>query len=721
MIMKSNDPGHIQTQGAQVCSADRLRLLFFRLLIVAMALDLLHTVANAQGSLVEARVAGVYGRAVISGHAHSQFNLVSGVIVNPGDEIDTSGGGRVTLELSDGSMLIVQPGSRVVLQDYREASSLRELMHIAVGHVRIRINHFRGRPNPYRINSPTASIAVRGTEFSVAVNAAGDTEVVVYEGLVEVSSLRNPGRRVLVHPGRGVIVRPDEDILFFTPASGNALGSRSNAHSNEGKAADEGNKSTAAGDEFTTSPGDSNSLHTAAGVYERYFDNIVESGELPLPSRFTAFADSYFDSLDNPSYATEFRTTQGRIFLVPSIGGTGDKDGARELLGFGDRRLLDYSYSPQASLFVPINRFGLVLGGRVAFSRDGFQSLSIDDDVRLMGPRFPMDTLGTRTVDGSTRNRLVTASFVAARRFGIDGRTGVGIGVDHLRSNGSLSSTTTQTDDSGRSSLELADTGSVANRTRFTIGLTHDFAGGSKLGIFYRYGSLSAEDRDHSRTLDGLKRLLNRTSAQARTSEFGFRFRDSFSRRLFYGVEGSYFIADTNGRTRRARVVDSNESGDTTRATIGGGFGYIFNPRTIFSFDMSGGWARVSDARRERATGNLLEDEKKRALFVSLHAAVQADVWRRMFVSGSMLSISQFERGDLMLYPDRFGRRVDGDGIFESNGRSHDRFTDYFSNFGVGWRFTPNVLAEYVFSTDFGQTSPRHTLLFRYTFGSGDR
>src|SRR5258705_13769964 len=130
MIMTSNDPGHKETQ-AQVCSPDDLcHLWVLRLLIVAVALDLLLTIANAQISVVEARVAGVHGRAVISGHAHSQYSLVPGVVVNPGDEIDTSGGGRVTLELSDGSMLIVQPGSHVVLQDYRDASSLRELLHI---------------------------------------------------------------------------------------------------------------------------------------------------------------------------------------------------------------------------------------------------------------------------------------------------------------------------------------------------------------------------------------------------------------------------------------------------------------------------------------------------------------------------------------------------------------------------------------------------------------
>jgi hypothetical protein len=58
-----------------------------------------------------------------------------------------------------------------------------------------------------------------------------------------------------------------------------------------------------------------------------------------------------------------------------------------------------------------------------------------------------------------------------------------------------------------------------------------------------------------------------------------------------------------------------------------------------------------------------------------------------------------------------------GDGMFQPNGRTRDRFTDYFSNVGLGWRFNRNFLGEYIFSTDFGQTSPRHTLLFRYTFG----
>src|SRR5258708_38319141 len=62
------------------------------------------------------------------------------------------------------------------------------------------------------MNSPTASIAVRGTEFSIAVDSRGGTEVVVYEGAVEVASLTDPNRRVLIEAGRGVLVQGGQDF-----------------------------------------------------------------------------------------------------------------------------------------------------------------------------------------------------------------------------------------------------------------------------------------------------------------------------------------------------------------------------------------------------------------------------------------------------------------------------------------------------------------------------
>jgi ferric-dicitrate binding protein FerR (iron transport regulator) len=167
--------------------------------------------ARAQSTEVVARAASVTGRAVLLGSGSAPFALTTGYILNPGDRIDTHGGGRVVIDLSDGSMVIVAPESVVILKDFRAASSLRELFEIASGMVRVKINHFAGKPNPYRMNSPTASIAVRGTEFSIEVDARG-TQVVVYEGAVEVASLSDPTRKMLIEAGRSVLVQAGQDF-----------------------------------------------------------------------------------------------------------------------------------------------------------------------------------------------------------------------------------------------------------------------------------------------------------------------------------------------------------------------------------------------------------------------------------------------------------------------------------------------------------------------------
>src|ERR1700694_5307047 len=180
--------------------------------------------ARAQVTPVEARIASISGSVFLSNGLQTPIPAKRVEVLNPGEEIDTRGGGHATIELTDGSLVVVRPGSRIVLKDFRNAHSLRELFDILLGQVRVKINHFGGKPNPYRVNSPTASIAVRGTEFSIAVNGVGDTEVIVYEGLVEVTSRSNPQNKVLVHPGQGVIVRPNQDIHFFLASPAGEIG-----------------------------------------------------------------------------------------------------------------------------------------------------------------------------------------------------------------------------------------------------------------------------------------------------------------------------------------------------------------------------------------------------------------------------------------------------------------------------------------------------------------
>lgn len=676
-----------------------------RLLVITIGI--LAVSAQAWGQALEVRVASVSGRVSVSGNARASSFVRRGDLLTPGDVIDTHGGGRLRIEVSDGSVVIVQPETRLVLQDYHAAGSLRELLKVFVGRVRIKINHFGSQPNPYRINSPSASIAVRGTEFNVAVGTGGETEIVVYEGQVEVYSFTDPQRRVLVEPGRGVIVRPNEPILFITPGPDNEIGDREGRNVREGGSEQD---SVGIGRE-------NESLRSAAGIYERYIDSIVDNGESVLPSRFAAFPDSHLDSLENPAYATEFSSAEGRLFLLPSLGGTREKEGNTPF-GFKDPLPIDYSFSPQASFFKPFKKYHSVLGGSLVYSRNGFQSFSLDENVSLPSPPFPPATTGSRANAGSTTNSFFTASLSAARRFGSDGRTSVGLGVDFLSQSGSLLNERTQSG-GGLRHLARVESRSKVQRTRLTIGLTRDIGSSSKLGIFYRYSYTSANDRNRSRTLDGVSLPLEVTGATGNSSELGVRLRGPLTRRLFYGAEGTLFLGRSDEGIRRAAVVDSNERSNVKRGTLGFGLGYALNPRTVLSLDLAGGIARARDLRREDLTGTLLEEEHQTSRFLSLNAAVQADVWRRLFVSGSILSVSQSRITDLQLFPDRFGRQLAIDSLLAPNGRSRDSFTDYFSNFGAGWRFKPNFLVEYVFSTDFGQTSPRHSLLLRYNFNPG--
>ena len=49
---------------------------------------------------------------------------------------------------------------------------------------------------------------------------------------------------------------------------------------------------------------------------------LVDARQGPLFLRFTAYPDSFLDSLENPAYATEFSAPEGRIFLLPSFRGS---------------------------------------------------------------------------------------------------------------------------------------------------------------------------------------------------------------------------------------------------------------------------------------------------------------------------------------------------------------------------------------------------------------
>lgn len=141
--------------------------------------------------------------------------------VTTGDVIKTGVGGRVVIKLADGSQAVISENTTVEIMDFNR--SPRTIFNVLRGKTRIKIEKLGGKPNPYRITTPTTVIAVRGTIFDVFVKD-DETRVFVVEGEVGVTNLLLPDREVILTPGQFTRVgkeTPPSPPAFFKPGRNN--------------------------------------------------------------------------------------------------------------------------------------------------------------------------------------------------------------------------------------------------------------------------------------------------------------------------------------------------------------------------------------------------------------------------------------------------------------------------------------------------------------------
>lgn len=177
-------------------------------------------------ALVSARVLSSSGPVEIQrrGQGQTEFSKIAyrtGEELAAGDVIKTFKGGRLVLGLTDGSQAII--GEQTVVEIADLSRSPRTIFNVLRGKTRIKIEKMGGRPNPYRVNTPTAVIAVRGTLFDVLVSGR-ETRVLVHEGEVAVSNVSSPNVLVVLPPGWATRVRegrPPESPGTFRPGRNN--------------------------------------------------------------------------------------------------------------------------------------------------------------------------------------------------------------------------------------------------------------------------------------------------------------------------------------------------------------------------------------------------------------------------------------------------------------------------------------------------------------------
>jgi hypothetical protein len=625
------------------------------------------------------------------------FALKAGDTLAPGDEIETRSGSLV-IELSDGSLVLVQPRSRVVLQDYRTANSLRELLKIIIGRVRVKINHFGGRPNPYRVNSPTASIAVRGTEFSVFVDYTGSTEVRVHEGLVEVTNLNLPHQKVLVSKGHSVLVRPNEGIQFFTFRYSSSLNNPSNfLYISDTRSVS-----------FDVAP------VTDVSLAHSSFDSYVSSAaETLFPARFTAFADLHNDSLENPAYATAFRRGEAQLSLVPTWSSSRNNITSPVSDVLDAPHAFDRSYFPRASVFIPLAKIGLVVGASVEAANidlSGGQDFLPQQDVKL-------------TYGADTKSSFVRTSFIAARKFGNQGRTSLGVSWNFVRGDSLRNIAYSLFDDkAGRefSYQGKADLGATTSQLK--IGFKREFATTHTFGVYYRYATISGDTANSSGVQQesggsiGTSSSLTLRTRSGSTSELGFSLRGNLTNRLFYGAKSFltlYSLDEHNWYSRKNNNQTTGsgnyfEDNHSKQSEVRFGLGYIASPRLLFSFDVAGGLSNFNYLRQVPLASVIVgARSQSHYVFLSMHGAAQADLWKKLFATASLYALHQGQRTEYQLEAPLVAPTP------------YDYRLYKLSDFGVGWRFPYGLSPQYIISTDYGRTPINHSLLLRYTIAFG--
>jgi len=115
-----------------------------------------------------------------------------GMPVHVGDRIETELGGHVHLRFVDGGLVSVRPGSRLVIEAYRNATASAPAaikFRLEEGVMRSVTGRW-GQVNKdrFRLNTPIAAIGVKGTDFVVRVQGA-DAQAAVFSGAIVMAPL----------------------------------------------------------------------------------------------------------------------------------------------------------------------------------------------------------------------------------------------------------------------------------------------------------------------------------------------------------------------------------------------------------------------------------------------------------------------------------------------------------------------------------------------------
>lgn len=165
--------------------------------LAALAFSLAGVLGGALGAQAQQQVASV-NRIEPQGTRQQRQGapvaLALGSRLFSNDVVETSPRGRLDLAFDDGSRISVAPASQITLDDYVYRPGGRGGASAVLGVARGAMRFVSGnvQRDGVRINTPTATIGIRGTDFIVMVMPDGATRVRVDGGVIRVWACDTP-------------------------------------------------------------------------------------------------------------------------------------------------------------------------------------------------------------------------------------------------------------------------------------------------------------------------------------------------------------------------------------------------------------------------------------------------------------------------------------------------------------------------------------------------
>ncbi len=148
---------------------------------------------------------------------------VQGAVLEPGTAIQTGADGYLSLELGDGTTVLVLPNARLQIEqvtEFRRAGLQDFVIVLEQGQVEPNVDPAGRGVGRFEIRTPRAVTGVRGTQFRLGMDASGLTGEVL-KGEVEMQLPQRSGRRITIREGSGLGASDQgivEELLLPGPA-----------------------------------------------------------------------------------------------------------------------------------------------------------------------------------------------------------------------------------------------------------------------------------------------------------------------------------------------------------------------------------------------------------------------------------------------------------------------------------------------------------------------